>query len=757
MTDSSIRLMAPLAAIVLFAAPALAQTDPPPAAPAQPSPAAATPAPATPPTAKPPAQKPAPKPGQKTVDAITVTATQPDVTTSIDRKSFSLSKDIVATTGSIADALRNLPSVEVDLQGNLSLRGDPNVTILVDGKPAPQFEGPSRADALQQLPADQYERVEVITNPSAALNPEGSGGVINLITKKSRGAGVTGSAYGMVASAGLKRAGLNLGYNSPKLSVTGSISGNYQRNKSHSFETRGALDPATGKFDVSDQRFIGRNLTRVPSGRVNLSYAATPTDQLTLSVAANQLFQDGHPYNEFTGLDSTGAVTSELVRQGERTYHEIDTSLTGGWKHTFSEGHELSLDVVDNNSDYHEHILWQAFANTPPTSAPFESVQDSQDERHREARLGYNRPLAAGTLKAGYELKTDANDYNNEDYQGATPPTVVPVPALFNRFAFDQTINDVYATYERAFGNLDVLAGLRVDDDRLEVRQLTEGRTDRQAYTKLFPTLHMTWKAGDDGKFSASFSDRIQRPPPEILNPRLYVFDPRNIAQGNPQLKPSVTESYEAGYEQHVGRANLQATLYYRRRVDDFTSILVDLGNGVFKQTFDNLGSSRSSGLELNANGSLGKALTYNLNLNGYWTQVDASNLALAGVTGPAEAWGASGRANLNWQVTANDLAQVNAQVYGKRLSAQGETRPSWSLNLGWRHKLNDRLTATVTAQDVFATTRFHRILETPTLFDDFLNEPRARYIYLRLDYRFGGGKGTKEPGFEYENAGPPG
>ena len=142
-------------------------------------------------------------------------------------------KDLLATTGSIADALRSLPSVEVDLQGNLSLRGDPSVTILVDGKPAPAFEGAGRADALQQLPADQIERVEVMTNPSAALNPEGSGGVINLITKKSRGGGLTGSAYSTVSTAGLKRAGVNFGYNSSTLAVTASLSGNYQPNKGH--------------------------------------------------------------------------------------------------------------------------------------------------------------------------------------------------------------------------------------------------------------------------------------------------------------------------------------------------------------------------------------------------------------------------------------------------------------------------------------------------------------------------------------------
>jgi hypothetical protein len=261
---------------------AMAQSDPPKpadAAPATGSTAASSPPAPTKPTDKPkvaaPAKAAKPPANGRTVDAITVTgAAPPEVESSIDRKTYTIGKDLAATSGSVADALKDLPSVEVDPQGTLSLRGDPNVTILVDGKPSASFDGAGRVDALQQLPADQIERIEVITNPSAALNPEGSGGVINLITKKSRGAGVTGSAYVTAASAGLKRAGVNFGYNSPKLAVTGSLAGNYQNNKQHSDTERTALDPTTGALVKSSETGIGRNLSRGPTAR--LSPTSTP-------------------------------------------------------------------------------------------------------------------------------------------------------------------------------------------------------------------------------------------------------------------------------------------------------------------------------------------------------------------------------------------------------------------------------------------------------------------------------------------------
>jgi outer membrane receptor for ferrienterochelin and colicin len=310
---------------------------------------AAKPAPAE----KPAAQKPAAKaPASKTVEGVTVTAGTPDVQTSIDRRSFTLGKDLMATTGSIGDALRNIPSVEVDLQGNLSMRGDSNVTILVDGKPAPQFQGAGRADALQQLSADQFERVEVITNPSAALNPEGSGGVINLISKKSRGAGTTASAYATVGSAGSKRAGVTFGYNSPKLSVTASVSGNYQRNKGHAKDLRDAVDPTTGALSANELDGIGRNLTRTPTERLNLSYALTPKDQLTGSVQLNQMLVEGHPFNRYVESAGDGTLLGLQNRQGSRRFTDHDSALTGSWKHSFSgEGHEVSVDVTQNHTD----------------------------------------------------------------------------------------------------------------------------------------------------------------------------------------------------------------------------------------------------------------------------------------------------------------------------------------------------------------------------------------------------------------------
>jgi outer membrane receptor protein involved in Fe transport len=731
------------AALPFAAGHALAQTDAPQ------KPAAAAPArPATPKAAARPA-----KPDSKTVETLTVTGGRPDVDTTIDRKSYTLGKDLQATTGSLADALRNLPSVDVDLQGNLTLRGDSNVTILVDGKPSPAFEGKGRADALQQLPADQIERVEVITNPSAALNPEGSGGVINLITKKGRGAGRTGSAYVTGGSAGLKRAGATFGYNSPKLSVTASISGNDQRNKNQGHETRIAVDPASGAQTTSLSDFIGRNIARGPTARLNLTYSPTAKDQLTGAVNYNELLIYGHPFNVFETDGPTGAVLNDLTRQAHRRFEEIDLGLTVGWKHTFGEGHDLSLDLVRNQSRPRDHITWTTFEAAPPPGFTLEAIRDDGTQDHSELRLTYDRPMPhRGKLVAGYELKYDDNVYLYQDRRGFTPAGLSPVAALANDYRYQQTINAGYVTYEQTFGDLGFQAGLRVEGTSFTLHQITSGEVASQDYVKAFPTLHLSYKLDDDSKLTASFSLRLQRPPSIFLNPRRYVFDPQNVQVGNPDLHPVDTASYELGYQRKVAGQDLQATLFYRDIKGEFTQTLVDLGGGLFENTIVNEGYTHAGGLELTASGKLGRKLSYNASLSPYWAEVDSGNPLFGGrrsvITG-------NGRVNVNWQATGDDLLQLNANGRGRVIAAQGFFEPVWTLNFGWRRKLTDRLTATFTAQDLLATNRFTRNFDTPILHDHFVVEPVSRAFFLRFDYRFGGGNGhPQQPDFQYENGG---
>jgi outer membrane receptor protein involved in Fe transport len=742
---SSGRLWLAVAGLFAAAGPALAQAQADQAAPpAKPAAPPAKPAPA--------AKAPAKPPAGKTVETLTVTGGRPDVDTSqIDRKSYSMGKDLQAQTGSIADALRNLPSVDVDVQGNLSLRGDPNVTILVDGKPAPQFEGKGRADALQQLPADQIDRVEVITTPSAALNPEGSGGVINLITKKSRGAGPTGSVYLTVGSSSLRRVGAAFGYNSPKLNVTGSISGAYQINKQEGREVRSALDPVSGQFLDHLQTFVGRGFLRSPSGRLNLTYTPDAKDQLTAAFNSTELLSYGHPFNHFADEDMNGGTVDYLNRQGHRRFEEMDTGYTADWKHTFGEGHSLTIDLLRNQSRPRDRVTWTTAQASPPPVFTVETTYDFGTQVHDEARLVYTQHLFGGALVAGYEWKHDDQHYDYHDFRGFSETAVAEVDALANVFTFRQTINTGYATWERTFGDVGVQGGLRVEHVRWDIDQLTSGQQVSQDYVRAYPSLHVSWKLDDDRKINASLSQRIFRPPAQILNPRLYVTDPRNIQQGNPDLQPAGTHSYELGYEQHSAGSTYIATLFYRDNEGEFTTAIIPLPNGVFATTYLNEGSSKAVGLELTASGRLTPTITYNAGLTPYWASVDSGNPQFGGERSVVTV---QGRGSVNWQATGDDLLQLQANGRGKVISAQGFFEPVWTLNFGWRHKLSDRASLTLTGQDILATNHFTRNLMTPVLLDHFVVEPVSQSVLLRFDYRFGGGAARPQQDFQYENGG---
>ncbi len=704
----------------------------------------------------PPAPTAAPaKPATRTVDAITVTGATPDVQRSIDRQSYTLGKDLAATTGSIGDALRNLPAVEVDPQGTLSLRGDSNVTILVDGKPSPMFEGAGRADALQQLPADQIERVEVITNPSAALNPEGTGGIINLITKKSRGAGVTGSAYVTAASAGLKRAGVNVGYNSPKLAITGSVAGNYQHIKVHGDDARAGFDAASGQFLRSDDLFSGRNLTRGPTARLSVTYTPQDKDQFTAAASYSELLVQGHPFDRLETDGPDGAPVSLFTRLGERRFLETDNSITAGWKHSFSEGQDLSVSGAYNDGLGRDHRLYANTAIVPVTPIPFEFQRGDLSNHHAELTAAYSqKSLWGGALNAGYELKREDNDSNYAELMGPTPSALAVQPNRANHYLYYQLVNALYATYQHSFGDLDAQAGLRVEDVRFTFAQLTSGERDGQRYQRAYPSLHLAYKLDDDRKLNGSYSVRVQRPPSFILNPLVQVNDPQSTQVGNPHLKVKEVQIYELGYQQRAWGQDFQANLYYRDAHHEFSIFQSEIAPGVFQTTFANVGASTALGVDFNASGKLTSTLSYSASLSPYNGHIDASNLGIG--EGSRTLWAVGGRVNLNWQVRPDDMIQFNAIQQGAHIGTQGVFEPSFTLNMGWRHKFNDRLTATVTGQDLLASNDFRHKTDAPILREALIVRPVFRQVFFRLDYRFGGGAAkARDPGFEYENGGP--
>jgi outer membrane receptor protein involved in Fe transport len=689
------------------------------------------------------ASKPAPvKPGDAptAVEGVTVTSDSTAMRTSIDRRSYSVANDLSAQTGSIADALRNIPSVEVDVQGNVSLRGDPNVTIMIDGKPSTMFNGDGKADALQQMSADQIDRVEVMTNPSAAYRPDGTAGIINLITKKTRKQGATGSFKLNVSPNDRYNTGVSGNLVRGKLTLSGDAGYRYDRQKFSSMDERETTPLVlTPSHTLQEGAFVN------DGGAVNLrgglDYNLTPKDRLSAEVRFRGMDFDADGEESLFDLAATPDVPV-YIRSSSAGMHRDNVSASGDWRHQFKDSeHELDAHLEYEVTDFQRDGT--AFIDSTSAADVYESFGFGSDQDRVNFKLDYTRPMPdEAKLKTGLDFEVVDNDYNNKGSTGPTAADQTVDPRRTNRFLYSQDVYAGYVTYERPFGDFTVLGGLRAEQVEIRTNQLTSVQKDENSYFHVYPSLHMGYTLSQAQTLTANYSKRVQRPQSQDLNPYPVYQDPKNFFAGNPDLKPQITDSYELGYQYRKGPASYLATLYYRESRDGVTNVVRNLGDGVFLTTRENLAKSRNGGLELVANGKLNPKLSYNISGNAYWNEIQSTT---PGIAGTRSGTTLTGRGSLSWQATPKDFFQLNGFTSGKRLTPQGYREPLSMLNLGYRRKVNDKLNFVVTANDVLDSFKDNTILDTPTLQQRVERRVAVRAVFFGFTYALGGGKARPE------------
>ncbi|QYF88150.1 TonB-dependent receptor domain-containing protein [Brevundimonas sp. PAMC22021] len=734
-----VALVAPASAVVAQSQPA---PTPPPATPQQPAPS-----PAEPPVAQ---DDDAPA----TVGDVVVVGQANEVRTSIDSVSYSLANDLQATTGSLADALRNVPSVDVDPQGAVSLRGDSNVTILVDGRPSGVLSGEGRAQALLQLPADRYARIEVMTNPSAAYSPEGSGGVINLITKPTApkaGSTSTGSVRANVGDGGRWNVGVSGSRQDGPLTLSGDLSYRADPIGIEFLRQRERLDPATGALisstDVVQQIDQDQN---GGVGRLTAEYRLTDKTQLTAEVRGNLIDGDGYVDGLFETRDAGGALVNAYDRSGDSSFNFSNVGATARVVHRFDDaGHEWSNELRFDRNDNETSSLAATDFIIPEAADLFEI----NEIEGRQTTLGftsaYVRPTAdGGRIRAGYELTDLQPEQNSVFRRGASETAAGIVPELSNRFEARQTVHALYGTWERPLSpKLSAQGGLRLEQAEIEIDDLTNGVSADQDYLRLYPTAHLQYQLSEAQTLRASYSRRIQRPQPQQLNPFVFYQDPLNRRSGNPDLEPQETDSFEAMWQLRQGQTFYQATAYLRDTDGAFTDVATDIGGGVLLTRPENLGSRRDTGIEVTANGRLHPTLRYNASVNLFQQEIDA-----AGIPGGEDRDGtfASGRLSLNWQPTPDDFVQLSGFWQGEQLLAQGTREAGGMLNLGYRRKLSESLSFQFTGRDILSSFNSATVFETPLFRERSEQNIRLRAFYVGLTWTLGSGPRRQPEQFDF-------
>ncbi len=619
----------------------------------------------------------APTSSAPSVSAVTVVAPTPGYKSTIDGRSYSITNDLQKSFGTLAGVLSHIPSIQVDPEGNISLRGDPNVTILVDGKPSPLFSGPGAAQALQSMSPDQFDRVEVLTNPSAGQTAEGSGGIINLISKpKPKGKTAptaTGTIKADVGTGGRYDLGASGAYSAQGLSLAGGA--NYSRTGfNRSIETRYQIpDPTTGPLVPADgvQRQSVHTDTLTLYG--SAGYDIDPRDHLDVGLNLFTLRYVQDQNNSYQSSDLSGPLALAYDSPGLFDGHltEVDESL--GLTHSFPDsGHSLSFKLsVTQGRLTNENVATYSY-QTPIEPSLYQDQVLAATFPDLDLKIDYKTPLPnKAKLSLGYEGRFDWQTEDNAGVAGVSPALAVLDSAFTQSFTFDQQVEAIYATYEQTFGRLTVQPGLRLEDTTLHTDLVSSSDKGDQSYLEAYPSLHLNYDLDDTSQFHASYGRRVHRPDELQLDPFRTESSETLYTAGNPNLRPELTQSYELGYEFRKKTTDLQANLFYRDKSDVLTTVTQDIGGDVLLQTSENIGHAHDEGLEVVANHDLTKTLSLNASTDLMRSDVNASNL---GALTTRSAFIASGKATLNWQVTKRDDVQLSGQETGKQLTAQGYT-----------------------------------------------------------------------------------
>jgi outer membrane cobalamin receptor len=689
-------------------------------------------------------------------ETIVIQGKRLSVETQIDRKIYSVPDDAQSALGTLSDILNVIPSVDVDPDGVVSLRGDVNVLILIDGKPATQLQGSKAGDNLQSISASDIERIEVLTTPPPEYKAEGAAGVINIITRKhAKPESMAASVTGSLGSGGRWLVGGNASYGTKRF--TASLSAGFREDYRERViqSTVTGVDPNTGLVlesqDHTDQ-LIRRN---IPSVALSTQYDLN--DQQSISGSASWLSRGGlRTYTQYdmSTLES-GVVPSSTRRitSGHDPEDDYDVALRFSQK-LAGAGETLDLSLHRSISHQHEHYDYIDDSFIPPAPTAYSNLSFTEDHGITEADVDYVLPLGTRTLKVGYAYQQDDYGFDNVGNE-VDPLTGMQTldPRLTNQFRYHQRIHAAYVSGQGTFGLWSWLAGLRAEWTTTDALQITDNLSSSNDYAELYPTLHAERSLSARSTISFAVTRRISRPDPSYMNPYVDYEYPPNLTAGNINLRPQLTQSYEAGWRYEQGGTNYGLTGYYRRNKDSVTDVTEYLGNGFTLTMKANLPESNSAGLEFAANGHLFPKVMYSLSGNAFYTQFDATAL---GTPGLRSTTGINLKAKLDYHPTAADSAQIIFTRTDKRLTPQGSVSAIDLVNLGYKHALTAALSAVLTISDLFNGQRYERSVSTPTLTQVYERSVVGRVAWLGVTYTVGVTRKEKEANFEYDSGGVP-
>lgn len=683
--------------------------------------------------------------GGKILKEVIVNAPPPGMVIGIDRKVFNVDHSLISQGGSVTDLLSDIPSLSVDADGAVSLRGSSNVRILIDGKPS-AMAGSNVTQVLQSLPANSVQRIEVVTNPSSKYDAEGQSGIINIVLKKNLQTGLNGVATVSGGSYNNYNGGLSLNYRDS----TFNYYGNYDFRRSRRL---GDGKSATRYFEndaLIENNTEGERSDLGHSAKLGADYFINQTT--TIGLSGNFSIRDNKRnediFYRYQNLPDLNGTSTRYSRQTEDDFgYDINLDFKKEFKRT---GEELTFNASygrnkeDGLTDFN-----QSFSNTStPADRRINDTYEKGDNINLQ--LDYVLPFnEESKFEAGYRTSIE----NEDESQISTrfdpqSNSFLPDYDVSNNFELQEAVHAVYANYQNKITDrLGYQIGMRAEQAYLNTKTIAfdpdipaEQRETpgRLSYFRVYPSIFLTQKLSTDQQIQLSYSRRVNRPGGGQVNPFVNISDPLNIRQGNPNLRPEDIHSFELGYSTSLGKTSLTSSIYYRR-VNDVIQNITQRAEGSSGATISqwmNISRNEATGFEFISKTSLGKSIDFTGNLNLYYNKFKGSNEFNI----PARD-GFNWDANLssNIRLSSKLSAQFRSNYYAPRVLAQGKSIGNFVMDAAMRLSvLNNKGSILFNVRDVFNQRRHGGFTETALFTRNFEDRRSFRMAFLSFSYRFG-------------------
>lgn len=656
----------------------------------------------------------------------------------LDKRVFNVGQDLSTTGASALEVLNNVPSVNVDIEGAVTLRGSAGVQILIDGRPSVLAD---EGNALGTITADMIDKVEVVTNPSAKYEAEGTSGIINIILKKNEKKGINGS---VTVNAGLPHnnsVGVSINKRTSKFNLFSQAGVGYR--SLPRFGENINIDRRTGTTINSEgEEFRNENYYNFILGS---DYYINPTNVITLSGSFAYEVEDQPSETFFTGLNNQGEEIYNYTRLENTQADNPKVQYELKYKRDFTDDkdHVLLFSAIGNYFGKDQSSVFTNLNSEGDAIFPTQLTETAFEEGKYTFNIDYTKPFKKDwTLETGAQYVTN-NVSNDFEVQNEKDGQFVSDPNFTNVFNYQQNVLGVYGTTSYEGDKWGVKAGLRVENTDLSTLLETTGESNSQIFTDLFPSAFTSYKVSDRISLQAGYSRRIYRPRLWDLNPFFNIRNNFNIRAGNPDLLPQYTDSYEVSSIYILDKATFNLSFYRRHTTDVIDRIAVFEDNVSITMPF-NIGTNTTNGLEGNFKYSPTEKITFNgdLNYNIFARQGELNDQEF---DFEADQWSTkvTGRYKMSEALEVESTGRYISRVQ----TVQGVQSENIFADIGLRYKLNKgRMVISASVRDIFASRIRERVVDVDDFYVYSFGQ-RGRFATLGFSYGFGKGEAMEFKG----------